>query len=108
MRKLLVSNKQGLLFESTQAGAHRRGGAVGELHVDCLEVSDRVDVSGGVCRHAQTRTSAQMDALHDGVVLDCSAAESLRESDSSIVGSAGRLPVVPASGCYAGSLFSEG
>src|SRR5579862_2502551 len=107
MRKLLLSKETGIVFESTQAGARRRGSTVRRLFVHCLDVPDRVDVSGGVCRHSQTRTPTQMDALCDGVVLACTVAEPLRKSDSWVAGGAGWLEVVSAGGCHTGSLFPE-
>ena len=76
-RNILFSTQQELLFESTQAHAGGRGGAVRPLSVDRMEVPDRVAVSGGVCGHTGARAATEVDALCVGVVLDCAAAEPL-------------------------------
>ena len=91
----------------TQARAGGRGGAVGEICVDRMEVPDRVAVSGAVCGYSRARATTEMDALCAGVVLECAAAKPLRLTGACTAGGAHRLGAVPAGRCLSGSLLSE-
>jgi len=82
MDNILFSRQQEFLFESTQAGAGGRGGTVGEIFVDRMEVPDRVAVPGGFRGDARARATTEVDALCAGVVLDFTAAKPLCQPDA--------------------------